>query len=160
MTTICVRALISRRSTFLSILAVSCVCSAGELRAGVIVPWTQRAISQASAGEQFTGLIELAVAGAGSSSSVRLPIAEQPGQRDSDRRNHRIKSIPGLAETDGGASIPVSSTSGQVVSAPALLAAVPTVPACAKTFLYLRDRTPQLPQPPLGELLDPPKACA
>lgn len=153
-------ALMTRRSTILSIIAAAFFFSAAESRAGVIVPWTQesRAIDQIN--DQPSEVIDLALAGSGSSSSSQIPIAEQNENRDRDETTRRQKSLAGFAATNGGASVPVNSVSGPAGSAPAALTVVPFVPVAAKSFSYLRERTLQLPQPPPGELLDPPKACA
>jgi hypothetical protein len=156
--TIDFRALISRRTTILSIFAAACVFSAAESQAGVIV-WTQESCIQGQV-DQTSDMIDLALAGSGSSSATQLPITEQSEKRDRDQTARRAKAIAGLVESSGGASIPVNSSTGQAGSAPAALTAVPPAPVAAKSFSYLRERTPQLPQPPLGELLDPPKVCA
>ncbi len=157
--TVYFRTLIARRSTMLSIFAAVCVFSAAELRAGVIVPWANEARNQDQAHDESIGAIDLALAGSSSSSSAQLPISERNEKHDRDQNARQGKTIAGLVETNGGASIPVSSSTGQAGSAPATLVDEPAVPVAAKSFSYLRERTPQLPQPPLGELLDPPKAC-
>jgi hypothetical protein len=154
------RTLIARRSTVTSIFAAACFFSAAESRAGVIVPWANEARNQGQAHDESVGTIDLALEGSSSSSSEQLPVSERNEKRDGDQNVRRGKMIAGLVETNGGASIPVSSSTGQAGSAPATLVDVPAVPVAAKSFSYLRERTPQLPQPPLGELLDPPKACA
>ena len=154
------RALLTRQSAIFSLIAAACLFSAAESRAGVIVPWTQDGRAHEQRDNQSGNLVDLSLSGSSSSSTTQIPITEQNEKRDSDRTAHRQKSIAGLVESSGGASIPVSSSTGQAGSAPALVTAVPAVPAAAKSFSYLRERTPQLPQPPLGELLDPPKACA
>jgi hypothetical protein len=154
------RTLIARRSTMLSIFAAVCFFSAAESRAGVIVPWANEARSQNQPNDESVGTIDLALAGSSSSSSAQLPVSERNEKHDRDQNVRHGKTIAGLVETNGGASIPVSSSTGQAGSAPATLVDVPAVPVAAKSFTYLRERTPQLPQPPLGELMDPPKACA
>jgi hypothetical protein len=154
------RALISRRSAILSIFVVVCACSAAESRAGVIVPWSHESRGQGRVHDEADGLIDFALAGTGSSSSSQVPISEQSEKNGREQASPRHQSIAGLVETNGGASAPVSSSTAQAGSASAALVAVPTVPVAAKSFSYLRERTLQLPQPPLGELLDPPKACA
>jgi hypothetical protein len=160
MMTFSIRAMIARRSTMLSIFAAASFFSAAESRAGVIVPWANEVRSHGQTHDDSVGAIDLALAGSSSSSAVQLPISERNEKRDRDQNARRGKTIAGLVETNGGASTPVSSSTGQAGSAPATLVDVPAVPVVAKSFSYLRERTPQLPQPPLGELLDPPKACA
>jgi hypothetical protein len=154
------RALIARRATMLSLFVAACIFSAGETRAGVIVPWANEMRGHDQARDESVGATDLALAGSTSSSATQLPISERDEKRDRDQNAHRGKTIAGLVETNGGASIPVSSSTAQAGSAPATLVDVPAAPVAAKSFSYLRERTPQLPQPPLGELLDPPKACA
>jgi len=137
------------RSTVLSIIAVAGALSfsAMEAQAGVILPWVQ---------EGAATELSLPIDGAGSSSAPEQPVSDSRQERES----HKVpgmKAFDGLAET-GGASAPSSGTAGPTSSVAIAILDLPATPLVTRAFGYLREHTLQLPQPPPGELLDPPKA--
>jgi hypothetical protein len=140
------------RAPVLSVIAVlgALSFSAVEAQAGVILPWAQE-----GAAADFS----LPLEGAGSSSAPEKPVSDSQKQRESDHKQLTgMVSFDGLAET-GGATSPVSNAPGPAASPVGTVLAAPASPPGACSFRYLREQRLQLPQPPLGELLDPPKAC-
>jgi hypothetical protein len=143
---------LARRSTVLSIVAVAAaLCwSSSEANAGVILPWVQDSSATA---------VDYTFDGAGSSSAPSEPAPGPTVNEKESRKVAGMRALDGLVET-GGASAPPTGTAGQMTSAAVAILQVPMALPVTRSFGYLRETTPQLPQPPLGELLDPPKACA
>jgi hypothetical protein len=143
----CLIGLLARRSAVLTVLFFvgALTCFSTESRAGVIV----------------LGMQEEAVPEVQPNSA---PEAGTAGDSGNDFQQNRepaknplgLKAIQGLANT-GGCQAPTNSTSGSsgTVACATLDAAVsrPEI----RAFEYLRERLLTLPEPPLGELLDPPK---
>jgi hypothetical protein len=139
----------ARRSTWLSIFLSGCAfCwSAAGAQAGVILP---------CAVEESAANVEVTLDSAASSSTTQQPVADRKVDRESDQALTSIKVLEGLLET-GGASTPTSGPVGQSGAVPVALLDMPEVVPETRSFAYLREELLQLPQPPPGELLDPPK---
>ena len=140
------------RSAILPVVAlvvVLCVMS-GEARAGAILPLAQQPDPINFA---------LPIDQSSSSGAPAEPASESNHDQQSNRKVAGLVSIDGLAET-GGASIPVNSAAGTAASAALAALDSPAAPRVASSFRVLREQRVQLPHPPLGELLDPPKACS
>ena len=141
---------LSRRPTLLSIAAavVALGSMQRESRAGVIVPLAQ-AETLAAAGLPCD---------APASSSAAVESVLESGKRPSDDgRSPRVFALEGLAET-GGASAPTSSGSGPATAVAVAVLDAPVIPRVTCSYRALREHRVRLPQPPPGELLDPPKA--
>jgi hypothetical protein len=134
-----------RRSTWLSILLSGCAFCwfAAGAQAGVILP---------CAVEESAECVEVGLDPADSCGTTHQPVAD----RERDRALTSIEALEGLLET-GGASAPTSGPVGQSGSVPVALLDVPEAVPVTLSFAYLREDVVQLPQPPPGELLDPPK---
>jgi len=142
--------LLARRSPLLTILFFvgAMACFAAESQAGVIVLGIQdevvREVEPNSTAE----------AGTASGDSTN----DFPENREPAKSPLGLKAIQGLANT-GGCQTPTHSTSGSTgaVAFAAIDAAIS--PPERRAFEYLRELVLMLPQPPIGELLDPPRMC-
>ena len=143
-----------RRATWLSIAVAVVALSWGgqSADAGVMLPWAQ---------EHSASLADFEMADAVGSASAPAQPAPAPEKRSGDDRGRsKVAAVQGIAPVSVGASAPVSSTLAQSSAVAALVAGAPAAGLVARSFAYWRERSPELPNPPLGELLDPPKACA
>ncbi len=140
------------RLRLIAMLVVSGVVAllGSQVQAGVILPWID---------ESAPVLADFAYDGLGSSSSqAELPVASEPIPCKGDNCQESEVLIAGLLEAGGGASAPVNSASGQTSTLVAAMFQLPVVAqSLACSSRHLRERSLQLPHPPLGELLDPPK---
>jgi hypothetical protein len=120
-----------------------------EVRAGIILPLAHDAVRA-----------EIALPTDNASSSAPAePASDSNRHQRHDQEPVGISGLNGPGQT-GGASAPVSSIAGSAASGAVATLEAPMTPRAACTFRALREQRVQLPQPPLGELLDPPKACA
>lgn len=143
-----------RPFAFLAMVAgIVVASSASQAQAGVILPWVE---------ESAPVLADFASDVLGSSSSqVELPVANDPIPCKGDNCQESEVLMAGLLEAGGGASAPVNSSSGQTSTLVAAMFQLPVVAlSLACSSRHLRERSLQLPHPPLGELLDPPKTGA
>lgn len=145
--------MLSRRSAVLALAVVGVLSlSAGEARAGIIVPWAQQPASAS---------VDFIFDAAGAASTVEQPVSDVPANREADENSLRLKAPDGLVQTNaGGAAAPVSGSIGSAGGAPAAIFDSPALATVSCSFGYLRESAPQLPQPLLGEMLDPPRARA
>ena len=140
--------LLARRSTLLTILFFvgAWVCNASESQAGVIVLGIQdEAVREAEPNPP-------AQAGTASGDSTD-DIQEN---REPAKGQLGLKAIQGLANT-GGCQAPTNSTSGSNGAFVFAAIDVAVSPPERRAFEYLREHLLTLPDPPVGELLDPPK---
>lgn len=118
-----------------------------------MLPW----IDNSGLGQSATA-IDFSADVAGASSRVEIPAKnDQPPCERGECPSQQAHVVDALGGSNG-ASAPVSSASGQTSQLVAFTVQSPIVaqtPACASR--HLRERSLQLPHPPLGELLDPPK---
>jgi hypothetical protein len=122
-------------------------CFSTESQAGVIVLGIQdeavREVEPNSATEAGT---------AAGDSADNLPENRAPA-----RSPQGLKAIQGLANT-GGCQTPTNSISGSSGAVAFAAINVAVRPPETRAFDYLRERLLALPEPALGELLDPPKS--
>jgi hypothetical protein len=139
----------ARRSTWLSIFVSGCAfCwTAAGAQAGVILP---------CAVEESATNVEVALDSAVTAGTTQQPVVDRKDDGQRDHALTSIKALEGLLET-GGASAPTSGPVGQSGAVPAALLDIPDAVPETRSFAYLREEVLQLPQPPPGELLDPPK---
>lgn len=143
--------ILSRRPAVLVLAAVAVLSSAGNVKAGVIVPCAQAPATVAA--------VDFNIDAAAGPSKSDESVPAGPAQRDGGSDLNRLKALDGLVPTDGGASAPVPNSIGSVFNTPAVICDAAAIPLATRSFGYLRESAPQLPQPFAGELLDPPKPC-
>src|SRR5262249_42127115 len=122
--------------------------------AGLILPWVQE--REESSSDLNSGFVPSTP----STGSQASPAGTETPGREQKPENCRsvlkLRSIVG----GGSASPPVSNAVGSTSLMPAALATVSLdANAFAVSYSRWRERSLQLPQPPLGELLDPPKTA-
>ncbi len=151
-----IRQALARRSTFLSMAAavVGLWGMPQRTLAGVILP---PALQQTPL--ELTRAADVDLPGdAPCSASAPVEPLSKSGQRENgDGRLSQIIAREGLTDA-GGASAPPGSAAGSGVFCAVAVLDGPVVLAPARASHYLRENRVQLPQPPPGELLDPPKA--
>jgi len=93
------------------------------------------------------------------SGEVDEPIRDRSPQPHQMPAPSLLEMARSLAQTAGGTSSSSNAGNYSSSSLTALADSLPeaALPSCA--FCYLRERVVRLPQPPLGELLDPPKSA-
>jgi hypothetical protein len=147
-----------RRLAIPSLIAVLALLSGigQEVHAGVIVPWENDLFrGETDLTSDVYGTVDFV----GSTSAAADSAAAVPENGNRDGRSQRTPAMTGLVETTGGASSPVGSSGAQSQVVPAAIFDAAVAPLVTWTFGRLCGRSPELPHPPLGELLDPPKAC-
>jgi hypothetical protein len=138
----------ARRSTWLSILLSGAFWwSATGAEAGIIL---------ASPGDESPTRVEVNLDSASSSGAPQKSDSDHEAARQSDQKNCVFRILDGLVET-GGASAPGSAPIGHSGITPVAILDVPTMAPAASSLALLREHLLKVPQPPPGELLDPPK---
>lgn len=135
----------------LVVTVVAALWSTTWVEAGLVLTWQEPVAAHCD---------DPASGADGSPGAVEEPVADQNLDPQQMPFPGLIQSLRGLAHSDGGASSPPSSpgfNGGQIV---AIGRDAPPVALPICSFWYLRERIVQLPSPPLGELLDPPKSSA
>lgn len=136
------------RFAALVVLSATVLCSRAQ--AGMIIPCasdTVAALEQPTVADGYEG-------GWPSSSGP----AEEPAPVSPEPAKHRdAGSFGGYIDNTGGTSAPTGSSSGSTSSASAAIFESPLASLEGSSFARLREQALGLPQPPLGELLDPPR---
>jgi len=139
---------LARRSALLTILFFvgALACFSTESRAGVIV----LSIQDEAVAEVEPGSAATAGTAAGDSAD------DFQENREPAKDHLGLKAIQGLANM-GGCQTPTNSISGSTGAFAFAAIDVALNPPEKRAFEYLREHLLTLPQPPPGELLDPPK---
>lgn len=142
-----------RRVTLLALTTCHVLTwSSGAVEAGVILSW---------ADESPLAILDSVDAGWGASSPSDSATGGDSAPAGHEGTSDRETFVAGLLGAGGGASAPTDSASGQTSSQFAVTSHLSSVkPYQASLLRQHRERSLQLPQPPRGELLDPPKADA
>ena len=140
---------VPRVAGLFALAAVALLSQASDAKAGVIVPWAQ---------ERPVVDIDFAVDSIGSTTAPAAPTSETPEEQNNRGRPSGADFAGNLERANGGASAPTSGPTLQLTTASAIVFSSPSLAPAAIAFAYFREQATHLPQPPLGELLDPPKA--
>jgi len=158
------------RRSFLVFAGTVCAAfwGASEVEAGVVTAWQQdptafRLKTHPDAATPWHEQSDFPAAdayrcGEGCSGSAERAAPSQPSSPLQIPRAHLIDGLRALAESTGSTSAPSnagSSGGGTFAMMDRKLVQV-ALANCA--FCYLRESVVRLPQPPLGELLDPPRS--
>ena len=138
-----------RLAGMFALAAVALLFRPGDAQAGVIVPWAQ--------GRSVVDL-DFSIDSVGSTAAPAVPAADPSDQQDNRGFPAGPDFTGNFERANGGASAPTSGPPVQLSSASAIVFSSPSIAPPAVAFEYLREQATDLPQPPLGELLDPPKA--
>jgi len=141
--------ILARQSTWPSILAVGCAFwwFAAGAEAGIIL---------SCAADDSAARIDVNLDSTASSSGPQKSGPDQEDARESDHAASVFLALDGLVES-GGASAPISGSVGPLGAVPVAILDVPATALAPSSFASFRENQLKAPQPPPGELLDPPK---
>jgi hypothetical protein len=132
------------------IVGVVIAFSGTSVQAGMILPWVD---------ESPAFVVDLSGDHCGTMSEPERSVANDQAPSGREESSSRETLVAGLFGTGGGASAPGNSSSGQTSLHLAAMFQFPAiVPQLTCLSRYLSEQALQLPQPPRGELLDPPKS--